>query len=53
MNYLKQNSNPIINNMVMQAEKGNTQEVEQIARNICREKGIDFDKELAPFIQSK
>lgn len=50
MNYMKQNNNPILNNMIEQAEKGNTKEVEQIARNICKERGMDFDKDLAPYL---
>lgn len=53
MNYLKKNNNPIISNMVEQIEKGNTQEVENIARNLCKERGIDFDKQFAPFINKK
>ena len=39
--------------MVEQIEKGNTQEVENIARNLCKERGIDFDKQFAPFINKK
>lgn len=50
MNYMKQNNNPILNNMIEQAEKGNTKEVEQIARNLCKERGMDFDKDLAPYL---
>lgn len=50
MNYVKQNNNPIINNMVEQAEKGNSKEIENIARNICKEKGMDFDRDLSPII---
>ncbi len=30
--------------------KGNkTQEIEQIARNMCQARGVDFDKEFAAF----
>jgi len=46
------NSNPMINNLVNLAQKGNKEEVEKIARNICKEKNIDFDKEFANFMKN-
>lgn len=52
MNYMKQNGNPILSNMVEQAEKGNMKEVEKIARNLCNQKGMDFDKDLAPLMNN-
>lgn len=51
MNYIKQNNNPIINNMIQQAEKGNTKEVENIARNLLKNQGVDLDKDILPFIK--
>lgn len=51
MNYIKQNNNPIISNMIEQAEKGNTKEVENIARNLFKNQGVDFDKDIMPLIR--
>lgn len=51
MNYIKQNNNPIISNMIQQVEKGNIKEVEDIARNLFSQKGIDFDKDIIPLIK--
>ena len=42
------NANPMINN-VLQASKSNPQAIENIIKNICQEKGIDFDKEYNEF----
>ena len=50
-NMISQNSNPIIQNLMKIAQNGNTQEVENFARNICKEKGIDFDKEFSNFMK--
>lgn len=43
------NQNPIVGNLINLAESGNQEEVENIARNICKEKGRDFDKEFSEF----
>lgn len=52
LNALKQQQgNPIAQNLVDLINKGNTKEVEQVARNIAKEKGIDFDKEFNAFKQ--
>lgn len=42
-------NNPIINNLIMMAQNGDTQGVENFARNIMKEKGRDFDKEFYNF----
>lgn len=44
------NTNPIIGNLVKMAKNGDTKSVETFARNLCKEKGIDFDKEFAQFM---
>lgn len=49
MNMIKNNTNPILNNLIDMANKGDTKGVEEIARNICKEKNIDFDKEFTDF----
>lgn len=40
---------PMGQNLINLAENNKTQEIEQIARNICNQKGIDFDKEFTAF----
>ena len=41
------NGNPIFNNLVMMAQKGDYKGVENVARNIFKQQGRDLDKELA------
>lgn len=49
MGMLKNNSNPIFANLVNLAEQNNTKELENFARNYCKEQGRDFDKEFTNF----
>lgn len=42
-------NNPIVKNAVGMAQNGDLQGVEQMARNLCKEKGIDFDKAFSDF----
>lgn len=44
-------SNPMMANLFDLAKQGNGAEIETIARNVCKEKGLDFDKEFANFKQ--
>lgn len=46
------NNNPMINNLVQMAQNGNNKGVEDFARNVCKEKGINFDKEFADFMSN-
>ena len=46
------NSNPMIENLVNMAKKGNSKGVETFARNFFKEKGRDFDKEFSEFMQN-
>lgn len=39
-------NNPIFNNLIEMADKGDNKGVEQFAKNLLKEKGLDFDKEL-------
>lgn len=39
-------SNPLFANLLILAQNGNKAGIEEIARNIYREKGLDFDKEF-------
>lgn len=42
-------NNPILQNLLSEAKAGNTKGIEQIARNLSKERGIDFDKEFNEF----
>lgn len=48
----KMSGNPMIGNLVKLARNGDTKSVENFARNLCQEKGIDFDKEFAKFMKN-
>ena len=54
LQYLQQQAqqNPMGQNLLSLAQTGNTADIEKIARNICAQRGIDFDKEFAAFKQS-
>lgn len=41
--------NPLYANLIDMAKKGDSQQIEVIARNIFKEKGLDFDKEFNSF----
>lgn len=49
---LGQNSNPMINNLIQMAEKGDNKGIENFARNIFKDKGMDFDKEFSNFMNN-
>lgn len=42
-------SNPIYANLLSMAKDGRTADIEAFARNVAKEKGIDFDKEFSRF----
>ena len=44
--------NPIFTNLMQLAQQGKIADIEQIARNICKENNLDFDKEFINFKQS-
>lgn len=48
----KLNNNPMFRDLIDKAQKGDRQSVENFARNICKEKGIDFDKEFSAFMSN-
>ena len=52
MNLIKQNNNPIFNNLSNMAEKGDTKGLQNFARNIFKEHGEDFDKEFDEFMNT-
>lgn len=39
-------NNPIFMNVMQMAEKGDNDGVEKFARNICEQKGINYDEQL-------
>ena len=54
MNVLQQDAqkgNPIAVNLIQMINSGDSRGIEQVARNIAKEKGIDFDKEFNSFKQ--
>lgn len=40
---------PMGANLLKLAKNGQTAEIEKIARNLCRERGVDFDQEFNNF----
>ena len=54
MQFLQQQAqqNPIGQNLLSLAQSGKTADIEKIARNICAQRGVDFDKEFTAFKQS-
>lgn len=44
------NSNPMIENLINMAQKGDSKGIENFARNMFKEKGRDFDKEFSDFM---
>ena len=51
MQFLQAKQNPMMNNWVQLAQQGKTQELENIARNIVKSQGRDFDTEFKAFRQ--
>ena len=50
MNYLQQNpNNPTLSNILNLAQQGKSADVEQIARNLAAQRGIDYDKAFSEF----
>lgn len=52
LEFLQQQNNPMSQNLLSLARANNTQDIEKIVRNICTQRGIDFDKEFTAFKQS-
>ena len=48
----KLNSNPMFKDLMSKAQNGDTQSVENFARNFCKEKGVDFDKAFNQFMNN-
>lgn len=50
--FMRQNQNPMVNNLIKMAQSGNTKELENFARNMCKEKNINFDIEFSNFMKN-
>ena len=46
---LQQNNNPILQNANILAQNGDMKALEQLARNLSQQRGVDFDKEFNNF----
>lgn len=44
-------NSPIGQNLITMAKNNDGEGIEQIARNLCAQRGLDFDKEFAAFRQ--
>lgn len=42
-------NNPMLGNLINMAEKGDNQGVETFARNVLKERGLDYDEEFKKF----
>ena len=51
MNMIGQNKNHMIGQVMNLAKTGDSKQIESFARNICKERSMDFDKELAEFMK--
>ena len=51
INMLQQqaSNSPLGQNLLKLAQNNDGQGIEQIARNLCQQRGLDFDKEFAAF----
>lgn len=49
MSMLQNNGNPILNNLMIMAKKGDNKGIENFARNLFKEKGRNFDEEFSNF----
>lgn len=45
------NNNPILKNAIDMAKNGKNDDLMQLAQNLCKEKGIDFEKDFKKFSQ--
>ena len=52
INMLGQNQSPMGVQLMNLVKTGDKTQIENFARNICKEKGIDFDKEFTNFMNN-
>ena len=51
MNMMRQNENPMMSQLMDLAKTGDSKKIEQFARNVCKERGMDFDKSFSEFMK--
>lgn len=49
MQMLGNNTNPMAQNVLKMAQNGDKKGIEDFARNVCQQKGVDFDKAFSEF----
>ena len=49
-NMIGENSNPVLINALKMVKNNDMEGVSKLAENLCKEKGIDFQKEFAQFM---
>ena len=49
VNEAAQQGNPIMTNLANLIQEGKTSEIENVVRNIAKERGVDYDKEFKAF----
>ena len=47
----KMGNSPMGQNLIQMAQNNDGKGIEKVARNLCAQRGLDFDKELAAFKQ--
>lgn len=50
-NLIKNNSNPMLTNLLSMAKNGDDKGLKKFARNLFKDKGRDFDKEFSDFMK--
>ena len=50
--YFGNTGNPMIDNLIALAKKGEYKQVENFARNFCKEQGVDYDKAFPAFLNT-
>lgn len=51
LNERAQTGDPMMQSLLKSVQTGNSRDIEVIARNVAKERGIDFDKEFNSFKQ--
>ena len=51
VNEVAQQGNPVMQNLAELIKKGDTQQIENVVRNVAKERGLDYDKEFKAFRQ--
>lgn len=51
MNMIGQNQNPMMLQLMNLAKTGDKTQIENFARNVCKERGVDFDKSFSEFMK--